>query len=77
MFPLPNSAVEQVFARPHPFGEGRGGSGCRPVCASRGVDGGAHIPQERGGARGRVVAGGCGRVVVARVVARVVVVVEE
>jgi len=52
------------------------GSGCHPVCASRGVDGGAHIPQERGGARGQVVAGGCGLVVVARVVARVVVVVE-
>ena len=42
-----------------------------------GVNGWAHIPQSRGGAHGWVVAGDCRQVVMARVVARVVVVVEE
>jgi len=45
--------------------------------SSQTVDGLAHIPQWRGGARVRMVSGGCGRIGVARVMAKVVVVEEE
>jgi hypothetical protein len=52
--------------RPHPSGEGRGGCCCGPCCASWGGGDGAHIPQKRGGAYGRVVVRGWEGVKVSR-----------